>query len=142
MTIEGVSSAGRAEVVGPTIEGMPRSKAALLGTIFGWVALTLRYGGPLQNRAQRLNAVVAARLQEGMWGATMTEGRGVQGKPRRIKQKGWLGGVCAGFGYWLGSRRARSIDLDGLGPGVRRGRDSLHSSLDLHARVGRCTRRI
>jgi len=32
----------------------------------------------------------------------MTEGRGVQGKPRRIKQKGWLGGVCAGFGYWLG----------------------------------------
>jgi len=32
----------------------------------------------------------------------MTEGPRVRGKPRRIKQKGWLGGVCAGFGYWLG----------------------------------------
>lgn len=21
---------------------------------------------------------------------------------RRIKPKGWVGGVCAGFGYWLG----------------------------------------
>ena len=21
---------------------------------------------------------------------------------RRIRQKGWLGGVCAGVGYWLG----------------------------------------
>ncbi|MFB3819425.1 MAG: PspC domain-containing protein [Candidatus Methylomirabilales bacterium] len=21
---------------------------------------------------------------------------------RRIREKGWLGGVCAGFGYWLG----------------------------------------
>ena len=26
----------------------------------------------------------------------------IKGKPRKIKQKGWLGGVCAGFGFWLG----------------------------------------
>jgi phage shock protein C len=32
----------------------------------------------------------------------MTEGPGVRPKLRRIKEKGWLGGVCAGFGYWLG----------------------------------------
>ena len=23
-------------------------------------------------------------------------------KLRRLKAKGWIGGVCAGFGYWIG----------------------------------------
>ena len=32
----------------------------------------------------------------------MMEGPRVRPKLRRIKGKGWLGGVCAGFGYWLG----------------------------------------
>jgi len=32
----------------------------------------------------------------------MTEGLGVRPRLRRVKGKSWLGGVCAGFGYWLG----------------------------------------
>ncbi len=32
----------------------------------------------------------------------MTEGEGARRKLRRITGKRWLGGVCAGFGYWLG----------------------------------------
>jgi phage shock protein C len=31
----------------------------------------------------------------------MTEGAAVRPKLRRIKGKHWLGGVCAGMGYWL-----------------------------------------
>jgi phage shock protein PspC (stress-responsive transcriptional regulator) len=31
----------------------------------------------------------------------MTEGPGSRPKLRRIKGKHWLGGVCAGMGYWL-----------------------------------------
>jgi phage shock protein PspC (stress-responsive transcriptional regulator) len=31
----------------------------------------------------------------------MTEGPSVRPKLRRIKGKHWLGGVCAGVGYWL-----------------------------------------
>lgn len=32
----------------------------------------------------------------------MTNGTGGRPKLRRIKGKAWIGGVCAGFGYWLG----------------------------------------
>jgi len=32
----------------------------------------------------------------------MTEDGGIRPKLRRVKGKRWLGGVCAGFGYWLG----------------------------------------
>ena len=32
----------------------------------------------------------------------MTSNPGVRPKLRRVKGKHWLGGVCAGVGYWLG----------------------------------------
>jgi len=32
----------------------------------------------------------------------MTESGNSRPKLRRIKGKHWLGGVCAGFGYWFG----------------------------------------
>jgi len=32
----------------------------------------------------------------------MTESESSRAKLRRIKGKHWLGGVCAGFGYWFG----------------------------------------
>jgi len=32
----------------------------------------------------------------------MTDTSNPRPKPRRIKGRHWLGGVCAGIGYWLG----------------------------------------
>ena len=32
----------------------------------------------------------------------MSDSLGSRPKLRRLKAKGWIGGVCAGFGYWIG----------------------------------------